>query len=177
MNSGPQGLLAATHSVSVRFPGPKTAWAWITATWFGAGLMKPGPGTWGSVTALLIWAAVAHFSALTSIQLAWLTAVAAFLVTVIGVPAGTIVARESGKEDPGHVVIDEVAGQWIALIACPVDWKHALFALLLFRISDIVKPFPARQLERLPGGWGIMFDDVAAGLYALLVLQIARHWF
>ena len=60
-------------------------------------------------------------------------------------------ARETGREDPGHVVLDEVAGQWIALIACPVDWKHALLALLLFRGFDIVKPWPARQLENLPG--------------------------
>ena len=155
----------------------KTRWAWVAGTFFGAGLGKPGPGTWGSVAALLLWLALAHFAALTGLQLALVTAAAAFLVTAIGIPAGTIVARETGKEDPQHVVIDEVAGQWIALIACPVDWWHPLLALILFRSFDIVKPWPARQLENLPGGWGIMLDDVAAGLYALLGMQILRHWF
>jgi phosphatidylglycerophosphatase A len=160
-----------------RFPGMKTRWAWVAGTFFGAGLGKPGPGTWGSVAALLLWLLLAHFAPLTSLQLALITAVAAFLVTAIGIPAGTIVARETGKEDPQHVVIDEVAGQWIALIACPVDWWHPLLALVLFRAFDIVKPWPARQLENLHGGWGIMLDDVAAGLYALLGMQIIRHWF
>lgn len=160
-----------------RFPGMKTRWAWVAGTFFGAGLGKPGPGTWGSVAALLLWWALAHFTTLPPVELAIVTAVGALIATVIGIPAGTIVARETGREDPGHVVVDEVAGQWIALIACPVDWRHALLALLLFRAFDIVKPWPARQLENLPGGWGIMLDDVAAGLYALLILQIARHWF
>jgi len=109
--------------------------------------------------------------------LPWLTAAGALIALAVGVPAGTVVARESGTEDPQHVVIDEVAGQWIALIACPVDWKHPLVALALFRLFDIFKPPPARQLEDLPGGWGIMLDDVAAGLYALLVLQVLRHSF
>jgi phosphatidylglycerophosphatase A len=139
--------------------------------------MKPGPGTWGSVAALLLWWIAAHVGHLTAMQLAVITAAGGALATAIGIPAGTIVARETGRDDPGHVVLDEVAGQWIALIACPVDWKHALFALLLFRAFDIVKPWPARKLEDLPGGWGIMLDDVAAGLYAFLILQFARHWF
>ncbi len=85
-------------------------------------------------------------------------------------------ARESGREDPGHVVLDEVCGQWIALMAAPADWQHALLALLLFRAFDILKPWPARQLERLHGGAGIMFDDVAAGIYALLVFIVIHRW-
>ena len=75
------------------------------------------------------------------------------------------------------VVIDEVAGQWIALLACPRDWPHALIALILFRLFDITKPFPARQLERLPEGWGIVFDDVAAGLYAFGIAALIRIWY
>ena len=93
-----------------------------------------------------------------------------------GVPAATIAARESGRHDPQFVVIDEVAGQWIALIGSPADFRHGIIALILFRLFDITKPFPARQLEKLPEGWGIVFDDVAAGLYALVVASLLRLW-
>jgi phosphatidylglycerophosphatase A len=155
----------------------KTSWAWAIATFFGAGLLKPGPGTWGSVAAVLLWAAFAftlHPSALT-LTLALTLGIA--LALVFGVPAATIVERESGGHDPQFVVIDEVAGQWIALLFCPIDWRHALIALVLFRLFDITKPFPVRRLERLPAGWGIVFDDVAAGLYALGIASILRTWF
>jgi len=152
----------------------KTVWAWLVGTFFGAGLLKPGPGTYGSIAAVLLWYGAAHALNPTPIALAVGTTVAAVLVTAIGIPAATIVARESGLEDPGHVVIDEVAGQLIALIAIPADWRHAAVSLLLFRAFDIIKPPPVRQLERLPKGTGIMLDDVAAGLLALLVAQVVR---
>jgi len=155
----------------------RTPWAWIAGTFFGAGLGRPGPGTWGSVAALLLWFGASRLPGVTPTSLIWITSAGTLLVLAVGIPAGTIVARETGREDPSFVVIDEVAGQWIALLACPTDWKHALLALLLFRGFDIVKPSPARQLERLPGGWGIMLDDVAAGLYALAVVQVLRLWF
>jgi phosphatidylglycerophosphatase A len=154
----------------------KTFWAWAVATFFGAGLGKPGPGTWGSVAAVLLWAAYA-WGAHPSPPALLFALLAGILVTLIlGIPAATIAARESGREDPGFVVIDEVTGQWIALLGSPADWKHALIALILFRLFDITKPFPARQLERWPGGWGIVFDDVAAGLYALGVASLLRIW-
>jgi phosphatidylglycerophosphatase A len=140
------------------------------------GLGKPGPGTWGSIVAILLW-----------VDYGWalhprphtmlLTLLAGIVLSVaLGVPAATIAARESGRDDPGFVVIDEVAGQWIALLFCPLDWYHPLIALILFRLFDITKPFPARQLENLPEGWGIVFDDVAAGLYALGVASLLRIW-
>jgi phosphatidylglycerophosphatase A len=147
----------------------KTKWAWTVATFFGAGLLKPGPGTYGSVAALLLWFAAAHLFHPGAAVLAEATAAAALAATLIGIPAATIAARESGRKDPGFVVIDEVAGQWIALIAMRPDWRHAALALLLFRLFDIWKPWPIRRLERLPGGTGIMLDDVAAGLLALIV--------
>jgi phosphatidylglycerophosphatase A len=154
----------------------KTLWAWTVATFFGAGLGKPGPGTWGSIAAVLLWAAYA-WGIHPATQTLLLALLAGIVITLIlGIPAATIAARESGREDPGFVVIDEVTGQWIALLGSPVDWKHALIALVLFRLFDITKPFPARQLERLPGGWGIVFDDVAAGLYALGVASLLRIW-
>ena len=107
----------------------KTRWAWLLATFFGAGRMKPGPGTYGSVAAALLWFGAAHLFHPDRLALALATAVAALLITLIGIPASTIVARESGREDPGFVVIDEVAGQWIALIAIRPDWQHAALAL------------------------------------------------
>jgi phosphatidylglycerophosphatase A len=157
-------------------PVHKTLWAWTVATFFGAGLGKPGPGTWGSVAAVLLWALLAwriHPSPQATL-FALLGGIA--LSLILGVPAATIAARESGRHDPGFVVIDEVAGQWIALLGSPADWKHGLIALVLFRLFDITKPFPVRQLEGLPAGWGIVFDDVGAGLYALAVASLLRIW-
>jgi phosphatidylglycerophosphatase A len=155
----------------------KTLWAWLIGTFFGAGLLKPGPGTYGSISAVLLWYAAAHSLHPSPFALAIGTAIAAIFATLIGIPAATIVARESGREDPGHVVIDEVAGQLIALIAIPADWQHAALSLLLFRLFDIFKPPPIRQLERLPAGTGIMLDDVAAGLFALVIAQLLHLYF
>ena len=154
----------------------KTRWAWALGTFFGAGRMKPGPGTYGSVAAALLWFGAAHLFHPARLALALATAVAALLITLIGIPASTIVARESGRQDPGFVVIDEVAGQWIALIAIRPDWQHAALALLLFRLFDIWKPWPIRRLEKLPEGTGIMLDDVAAGLLALAVGLVVGRW-
>ncbi len=163
----------ANSNVQIHAPSEKkTRWAWAVGTFFGVGLLKPGPGTYGSISAVLLWYFAAHLLHPRPVALAIGTAVAAVLVTLIGIPAATMVARESGREDPGHVVIDEVAGQLIAMIAIPVDWKHAALSLLLFRFFDILKPPPVRQLERLHGGAGIMLDDVAAGLFALAVAQL-----
>lgn len=155
----------------------KTLWAWTIGTFFGAGLLKPGPGTYGSIAAVVLWFMAAHIFPVNSLWLTIGTIIAAIVVTLIGIPAATIVARESGREDPGHVVIDEVAGQLIALIAIPADWQHAALSLLLFRLFDILKPPPIRQLERLPEGTGIMLDDVAAGVLALIVAQLAHLFF
>ena len=154
----------------------RTAWAWALGTWFGAGLLKPGPGTYGSIAAVLLWYAAVHVLHPSGIALVVGTALAALAATLIGIPAATIVAREAGREDPGFVVIDEVAGQWIALIAVRPDWQHAALALVLFRLFDIWKPWPIRRLEALPEGTGIMLDDVAAGALALAVgLALARR--
>jgi len=95
----------------------------------------------------------------------------AVLVTLIGVPAATRVARGSGMKDPQFVVIDEVAGQLVALIAVPLAWNLS-GGFILFRAFDILKPPPVRQLEALPEGIGIVLDDVAAGLYALGVVHL-----
>ena len=152
--------------------GHKTKWAWTLATFFGAGFLKPGPGTYGSAGALVIWYAAAHIFHPNLLVLAAATTIAAIVATAIGIPASTIVAREAGREDPGFVVIDEVAGQLIALIALTPTPGHAILALVLFRAFDITKPGPIRRLEALPEGTGIMLDDVAAGLFALILAHI-----
>jgi phosphatidylglycerophosphatase A len=151
----------------------KTAWAWLIGTFFGIGKLKPGPGTWASVATVGLWRAFAPFVDGHQIPVA---IAAAALVTAVGIPASTRVARESGRKDPGFVVIDEVAGQLIALIGAPLHWKTLLASLILFRVFDIVKPPPLRRLEDLPEGAGIMLDDIGAGLYALAAMQALRHF-
>jgi phosphatidylglycerophosphatase A len=149
-------------------------WATLTGTFFYAGRMKPGPGTWGSTAALVLWRV---FGGMAPAQFRMPAIIgAAVAVTAIGIPAATRVAREAGKEDPSHVVVDEVAGQLIALIGAPLHWGPLLAGFVLFRLFDITKPFPLRRLERLPEGTGIMLDDVGAGLYALAIMQALLHY-
>ena len=145
-------------------------WATLVATFFGAGRLKPGPGTWGSLATVIIWALA--ISRIPAASRTWATIVAATAVTIIGIPAATLVARSSGLKDPQFVVIDEVAGQLVTLIAVPLAWKTFLAGLILFRIFDILKPFPIRRLEGLPEGTGIVVDDLGAGLYALAVMHL-----
>jgi len=145
-------------------------WASLVATFFGAGRLKPGPGTWASVATVFLWAGIA--SLLPPSARTWATILAAAFITFVGIPAATRVARAAGVKDPQFVVIDEVAGQLVALIAVPLAWKTFLAGLILFRVFDILKPPPIRLLERLPEGIGIVVDDVGAGLYALAVMHL-----
>ena len=152
----------------------RTGWAWVLATFFGTGFMRPGPGTWGSAAGLLLWLAIAHWAHPSPIPLAAGTAIAALIAVLAGIPASGIVAREAGADDPQFVVLDEVAGQWIALIAATTRPWSWLLAFLLFRVFDILKPSPARQFDRMHSGFGIMMDDVAAGMYALILVWLVR---
>ena len=149
---------------------PRTQWAWLVGTFFGVGRLRPGPGTWASAATTVLW----YFAAgqLTpELRIPAALGIAA-LVTAVGIPAATVVERECGRHDPSFVVIDEVAGQMLALVAVPLRWKSLIAGFILFRVFDIVKPPPVRRLERLPRGTGIMLDDVGAGLYALIVVQV-----
>jgi phosphatidylglycerophosphatase A len=142
----------------------------LIATFFGIGRLRPGPGTWASAVTVLFWAALAHALApsfRTGVVIGLI-----LLVVLAGIPAATRVARNSGSKDPQFVVIDEVAGQLVALISVPLAWKTFLAGFILFRVFDILKPPPVRQLEALPEGTGIVLDDIAAGLYALIVLHL-----
>jgi phosphatidylglycerophosphatase A len=153
---------------------PSPLWATLIATFFGIGRLRPGPGTWASATAAFLWAALAH--ALNPSLRTPVVFALAFFIMLIGIPAATRVARSTGTQDPQFVVIDEVAGQLIALIAVPLAWRTFLAAFILFRAFDIIKPLPVRQLERLPEGAGIVLDDVAAGIYAFLGMQLLLHF-
>ena len=134
------------------------------ATALGAGYAPVAPGTWGSAVGLLLWLVL---PASTPVQ-----AFAIVVVVVAGVWSGGVAERHFGRTDPGQVVIDEVAGMLVTLFLNPVGWVGAFAGFLLFRAADIVKPFPARRLERLHGGFGIMADDVMAGIYANLALRL-----
>ncbi len=153
---------------------------YLVATTCGLGDRLPAPGTTaGSLPAILAWLAVQRAvspAALLAVTLA-MTAAAA----LVGVWSAGAEARRRGREDPGPVVIDEVAGQWLtcavalpwAGLASPRQVLHfAAAAFVLFRVFDVLKPWPVRRLERYPGGWGIMADDLAAGLEAGLVLLL-----
>ena len=150
-------------------PAPKN-WAWAVSTLCGIGHLRPGPGTWGSAVTVVLWWLVAR-----NLPAAWLIAAAciwAALATLIGIPAATREARRVGQRDPSHVVIDEMAGQMLTLIAAPLGWKTLVAGFILFRCFDVLKPPPVRQLERLPEGAGIVIDDLGAGVYAWIVLRL-----
>jgi phosphatidylglycerophosphatase A len=149
-------------------------WSSLVGTFLGVGRLRPGPGSWASAATVLLWAAFAQ--ALVPPLRTPVAFSLAVLVTLIGIPAATRVARGSGMKDPQFVVIDEVAGQLVALIAVPLAWKSFLAGFILFRVFDILKPPPVRQLEALPEGTGIVLDDIAAGLYALFVVHLFLHF-
>lgn len=153
---------------------PAPRWATLIATFFGAGRLRPAPGTWGSLATVLLWWLIAsHLPAPLHLTVILMLAL---LAVVVGIPAATLEARGCGKKDPSHVVIDEVAGQLLTLALCPIVWQALLAGFILFRAFDIVKPPPVRAMEKLPEGTGIVVDDLGAGVYALIVLQLLLHF-
>lgn len=140
------------------------------ATWFGCGYFPVGPGTAGSLAAVGIAVLLQHYLDLQ----AYVFGVLAILLLAPAIWASTIAANASGRKDPGLVVVDEVIGQWITISGATVlNWKSWVAAFVLFRVLDIWKPAPARHLESLPGGTGIVMDDVMAGIYGAIVLFAA----
>lgn len=122
------------------------------------------PGTVASVAAIPVF----YFL----IDIPWLHVLVLALVVWAGIVASDRLESDSGEKDPGYVVIDEVAGMGLALLAVPSEWYFIVTAFLLFRVFDIWKPFPIRKVEKLPGGWGVMADDLLAGLLARLWIQV-----
>ncbi len=138
----------------------------LFGTGFGTGYLPYFPGTWGSLAALLVAWFVPQFSTLPIL----LASVAGFFA--IGVWAGGEVEKDYGK-DAKEITIDEFVGQWIALFFVPKTMLAFTLAFLLFRFFDVAKIEPINKLQKLPRGWGIMADDVAAGIYANLSVQLA----
>lgn len=137
-------------------------------TWFGCGLVPRAPGTAGSLGALPVYFLAWHVGG------AWAVLGAAVVATVVGLWASEIVARETKLKDPQIVVIDEVAGMLISLIPATPHLTTVAVAFAAFRILDSVKPWPIAPLERLPGGLGIMMDDVGAGLVSAGIVAVLR---
>jgi len=143
----------------------------IISTGFGSGYFPVAPGTAGAVLATAIWLGLSLVLPFYHLLIA--TALLIFLFTFLGVWSSGIMENYWGK-DPSKVVIDEMVGVWIPLLAVNNENKHylyyALAALLLFRLFDIFKPLGIRKVEAFKGGWGIMLDDILAGLYSLFIL-------
>jgi phosphatidylglycerophosphatase A len=177
-------------AVSTREKKPR--FALFVATAGGLGYLPKAPGTWGSLLGVLIYALTQYYFPLTDasnprpqvvalgIRLIWAaetSLLVALVIAAIGVWASDRVAAFLQKKDPQVVVVDEVSGQHLTylLSMVPLNWKYLLAGFILFRAFDIWKPFPARQAESLPGGWGIMADDWIAGIYAAVVLHLLRR--
>jgi phosphatidylglycerophosphatase A len=146
--------------------------AFLIATWFGCGYAPKAPGTAGSLAALLIAIALNWYGGYGRWTLLLLTA----LLLAPGIWSAGVVAKRTNQPDPQIVVVDEVIGQWITLAgAATFTWKTYLAAFVLFRLLDMWKPAPARQFENCPGGWGIVADDVMAGVYGALAIFVLDH--
>ena len=155
------GLPDPSFLQKLDFKNPAT---WI-ATWFGCGLMHPAPGTWGTLGALplgLLLMVVGGKLAL---------AIGLLIVIPLGLWSITKFETMTGEHDSGIIVIDEVAGLWVVLAAATMEPFSILAAFILFRLFDILKPWPVSYFDRMPGAKGVMLDDLMAGLYAALCLM------
>ena len=143
--------------------GSRPRFALAVATALGVGYVPFAPGTFGSAVGVIVWwllpaSPIVH-------------AIAIVALFVAGSWSGTVAEHHFGTTDPSAVVIDEVMGMLVTLFLAPVGWRGALLGFFLFRVADVLKPFPANRLERLPGGVGVMADDAMAALYANLILR------
>jgi phosphatidylglycerophosphatase A len=133
------------------------------ATVGGIGYVPFAPGTFGSAVGVLLWWRLGPSQVVQAIAIA--------AIFAVGVWSGTVCERHCSRTDPGHFIIDEVVGMLITLFLVPVGWAGAFAGFLLFRLADVVKPYPADRFERLHGGLGVMADDCMAGVYANLALR------
>lgn len=137
----------------------------LLATWFGAGYLPKIPGTWGSAAALPFAWVLLTYGGVPALL------IATILVFVVGIWASNDYMARSGGDDPGPVVIDEVAGQWLVLAIAPLEWGWFVAGFALFRLFDILKPWPVNVMDRtIKGGIGVMLDDLGAAVYAMIAL-------
>jgi len=167
-------------------PAPRLAW-WI-ATGFGSGYMKPAPGTWGSLAGLVAWLGLVAAGRETgSPWTPWALLAAPLALTLLALWASDQVVKETGQKDPSFIVIDEWAGLWFALTPLlftvtvqPQPWllwaARLVAPFMLFRLFDIWKPGVVDGAQRLPGGWGVVMDDVLAGILAGLIAWPLDQW-
>ena len=143
----------------------------VIATWFGSGLLKPAPGTWGSAAAVpFAWIIASNAGPLALIP-------AAALFFVVGVWAANIYDRKTGGHDASEIVVDEVVGVWLTLAVISPSLLGYSIGFALFRLFDIVKPWPVRWADgKVSGGFGVMLDDVLAAVYAALCLWAINHF-
>ena len=153
-------------------PQPTRAplWATTIATSFGAGFSPLAPGTMGTLTAIPMAWAVARGGTIAFV-------VATIAISAIGTWAAEVFGRAHGTDDDQRIVVDEVAGYFVTLLLVPHGWPQLLLAFVLFRLFDIWKPWPVRLIDReVGGGFGVMADDLAAGVYGMLVLYALQHY-
>ena len=140
------------------------------AEWFGTvfkiGKLPLAPGTWSSFIASLLW-----FFLFDDIDLVALPVIT-ILIFFIGIVSSQKIIYNTNENDPSRIVIDEWVGQWITFTFIPVNLSNFVIGLVLFRFFDIIKPFPVKSAEKLTGGWGIMMDDVVAGIMSFIILYI-----
>ncbi len=151
-------------------PPPSGAAAWLIGTLCGVGHFPIASGTAGSAAALGLWYLVHQWGG------HWLVVAVGAALAFAGTWAAGRIAASRGIEDPSEVVIDEAAGMFLSLAFLPAGWEVVAAAFVLFRILDVTKPWPAARAERIPGGLGIMADDLIVGLYTNLLVQVAAAW-
>lgn len=168
------------------FKAPRPAW-WL-ATGFGSGYLKPAPGTWGTLAGLMAWLALVLIMGRSTWAFAPLALLAAPVVlTLVAVWASDQVVKECGQKDPSFIVVDEWAGIWFALTPLlftvtvqPQPWllwvARLVAPFMLFRLFDIWKPGVVDRAQHLPGGWGVVMDDVLAGILAALIVWPLERW-
>mgnify|MGYP000869579907 CR=1 FL=1 len=148
----------------------KTPWQFL-ASGFGAGLSPIAPGTMGTLVAVPLWAIFASFLPL------WGYLLLIIIASIIGITICQKASDELGVHDHGGIVWDEFVGLWITMLFAPVSWASAILGFLLFRFFDVLKPWPIKAIdEKISGGFGIMFDDIIAGIFALIALQLVLHY-
>ena len=140
---------------------------WI-ATCFKVGYLPLAPGTWGSIFAILLW-----WVFIKDLNL-YVFGVIIVLFFIIGIITSNIMIDELDDNDPSHIIIDELVGQWLALLFLPKGLINIAIAFILFRFFDIIKPWPISLIEKLPKGLGVMSDDLVAGFVTLVLIQVVN---